>query len=120
MRNRGRKSRKGRRTKDMIDIAKERIDILFAQAEKEALNGRPDRSNRYVHLARKIGMRYNVRLPREYRMKYCRKCDAFLLPGVNAKYRMNNGKISVTCNNCGHVYRHPYLKEKEKKGIKLS
>ncbi len=97
----------------MVQIAKERIEILFDMAEKQALKGRQDRANRYVQLARKIGMRYNVRIPREYRMRYCRKCDSFLLPGENAKYRLNNGKISVTCLNCGHIYRHPHLREKK-------
>ena len=109
---RRRKGRKGRRNREMIAIAKERIDILFSEAEKAALSGRMDRANRYVYLARKIGMRYNVRLPGKYRMHYCRKCDSFLMPGVNAEYRLNNGKITVTCKNCGHVYRRPYLKEK--------
>ncbi len=107
-----RRGRRGRRTKEMVQIAKERIDILFNLAEREALKGNLQRANRYVHLARKIGMRYNVRVPKKYRMHYCRKCDSFLLPGVNAEYRLNNGKITVTCLNCGSIYRHLYLKEK--------
>jgi ribonuclease P protein subunit RPR2 len=113
-----RRGRKGRRTKEMVQIAKERIDILFELAEKEALKGRLDRANRYVHLARKIGMRYNVRVPRKYRMHYCRKCDSFLLPGVNAEYRLNEGKITVRCLNCGTIYRHPYIKEKKERIIR--
>ncbi len=107
-----RRGRKGRRTKEMVNIARERIEILFSLAEEEALNGRMGRANRYVHLARKIGMRYNVRVPRKYRMYYCRKCDSFLLPGGSAEFRLNNGKITVTCKNCGNIYRHPYTKEK--------
>ncbi len=110
-----RRGRKGRRTKEMVQIARERIEILFELAEKAALSGKLERANRYVHLARKIGMRYNVRVPKRYRMYYCRKCDSFLLPGVTADYRLNNGKITVRCRNCGNIYRHPYIKEK--KGI---
>jgi len=110
-----RRKGRGRRNREMVDIAKERIDILFAEAEKAAVSGRLDRANRYVHLARKIGMRYNVRVPEKYRMHYCRKCDSFLLPGVNSEFRLNNGKISVTCGTCGHIYRHPYMREKSSK-----
>jgi len=80
------------------------------------MEGRQDRADRYVHLARKIGMRYNVRVPRKYRMYYRRKCDSFLLPGVNAEYRLNNGKITVRCLKCGHIYRHPYLRKRKNEG----
>ena len=37
----------------MIDIAQERMDILFNRAEKE-YKEHPERSHRYVELARKI------------------------------------------------------------------
>ena len=113
-RKRGRRG-KGRRTREMIGIARERIDTLFQQAEKAALSGRYDRSRRYVELARKIGMRYNVRIPQKYRMHYCRKCNSFLIDGVNAEYRLNSGKITVTCMNCGNVYRHPYRRERSQR-----
>ncbi len=114
-RRQGGRGRKGRRTKEMVRIAGERIEILFDLAEKEALNGRQDRANRYVHLARKIGMRYNVRVPERYRMRYCRKCDSFLMPGVNAEFRLNDGRITVRCLSCGHIYRHPYAEEKKER-----
>lgn len=113
-----RKGRRGRRTAGMVRIARERIEILFELAEKEALNGHQERANRYVELARKIGMRYNVRIPEKYRMFYCRKCNSFLIAGKNAEYRLNRGKITVKCLNCGSIYRHPYLKEKGKQEVK--
>ena len=48
-------------------IALERIDILFRLAEREAVAGNSARADRYASLAAKIGMRYNVRLPREFK-----------------------------------------------------
>jgi len=42
-------------------IARERIEILFKIAERK-LEGHPERSRRYIELARKIGLRYNIRL----------------------------------------------------------
>ena len=63
------KGRRGRRTKAMVNIAGERIDILFNLAEEEAKAHKFQRANRYVDLARKIGMRYNVRVPSQYKRR---------------------------------------------------
>jgi len=46
--------RRGRRPKWMLEIARERIDILFKLADQE-FNQHPERANRYVKLARNIG-----------------------------------------------------------------
>ena len=43
---------RGKRPNWMIDIAQERMDILFNRAEKE-YKEHPERSHRYVELARK-------------------------------------------------------------------
>ena len=62
------RSRVGRRTKEMVNIAKERINILLTQAETAAKKRKNySRANRYVFLAKKIAMRYNVRIEKYYR-----------------------------------------------------
>jgi len=100
-------------------IAKERIQILFDQAKSE-FSKHPERSKRYVELARKIGMRYNVRFTKGMKMKFCRGCSSYLKPGVNCRVRTRKDKQSVilTCLECGNVSRYPYIKEKKinKKG----
>ena len=93
-------------------IALERIDILFHLAEREGLKGNLTRANRYASLAAKIGMRYNVRLPREFRRRYCRKCHAFLVPGRTCRVRVSRGKVTTTCGVCGDVRRIPYVRER--------
>ena len=93
-------------------IAFERIEILFRLAEKQALAHNNARANRYAALAAKIGMRYNVRLPREFRRRYCRKCHAFLVPGKNCRVRVARGKVTTTCGVCGDVRRFPYVRER--------
>jgi len=97
------------------EIASERIEILFGLAEEE-FEEHPKRSDRYVELARKIGMRYNVRIPKKYRMRFCSSCGNYLVPGKNCTVRTNSRTLSVetTCRNCGHVMRNPYAKEKHK------
>ncbi len=98
------------------EIAKERIEILFKQADEEFSAGRKDLANRYVELARKISMRYNVRIPRELKRKFCKKCHSFLKPGVNARVRVRSEKkyVLVTCLECGNKMRYPYVREKKK------
>ena len=94
-------------------IARERIRILFDLAEKE-FGRHPGRSKRYVELARKIGMRYNVRLTKGMKMRFCPKCLSYLKPGVNCRVRTKKDRQAVilTCLGCGFVSRYPYIKEK--------
>lgn len=89
-------------------IAKERIQILFSLAEKE-FKKHPDRSRRYVELARKISLRYNVRLSKLKR-KFCKNCNMLLKPGITSQVRLDKSTrtIKTICLNCKKIYRHPY------------
>ena len=49
---------RGKRPKWMIEIAIERMNILFERAEME-FERHPERSNRYVVLAKKLSTKYN-------------------------------------------------------------
>jgi ribonuclease P protein subunit RPR2 len=102
------RGRKGRRTKEMVNIAGQRIQILLEAAEEEAKAHKLERSDRYVELARKIGMRYNVRIPRHYKRRFCRHCHAYLQPAKNSRVRLRGRTITVHCNNCGRFTRVPY------------
>lgn len=93
-------------------IAAERMTTLFGLAETEALRHHPGRARRYVELARKIGMRYNVRVPRPFKRSFCKKCLAFLLPSVSARIRVGRSRVIVTCMSCGAIQRHPYRRER--------
>lgn len=90
------------------NIAKERIKILLAQAETQALAGEMELANRYAFLARKIGMRYQVKMPRGFKLKFCRNCNSFLLPGQNVRYRMTGGRLTRQCLKCNSYYRLPF------------
>jgi ribonuclease P protein subunit RPR2 len=89
----------------MVRIARERISDLFALAEREAMRGEGRRSGRYVALARRIGMRYNVRLLPEYRDLYCRGCSTFWIDGRTVRTRLRSGRRVRTCLVCGRVRR---------------
>ena len=92
-------------------IAMERMTTLFRLAESEALQRRTGRARRYVELARRIGMRYNVRVPAPFKRSFCKKCLAFLLPSVSARVRVGSGRVIVTCAACGAIQRYPYRRE---------
>jgi ribonuclease P protein subunit RPR2 len=99
-------------------IAKERIEKLFKEAERRAKEGRLELSNRYVEIARKIAMKYLVRIPKDAKMRYCRKCGSYLVPGKNCRVRLQKHKVVVTCLNCGNVRRYPYIREiKERRKV---
>jgi len=105
---------RGKRPKWMIDIAQERMNILFARAEKEYVKY-PNRSHRYVELARKISKKYNTKIPQAWNRRYCKKCYKFLFPGHNSTVRLINNEINIFCGECGHVMKIPYIEEKKSK-----
>jgi len=89
----------------MVRIARDRVATLFALAEEEAMTGHPELADRYVGLARRIGMRYNVRLLAEYRELYCRGCSAFWVEGRTVRTRLRSGRRVRTCLRCGRERR---------------
>lgn len=98
------KTRHHQKTKE---IAEERIEILFKLAEEKARKGEPEPAERYIKIARRIGTRCNVRLKKEYKLKICRKCSAFLIPGRNCRVRTAKNRTVITCLKCGAVKRFP-------------
>lgn len=91
------------------DIAKERIDILLGLAEKW-FKKNPQRAKRYIELARKISLRYNVRMGNFQKAKFCKKCNSLLIPGFSSSVRLDSRRnlLVVTCKNCKAVYREAY------------
>lgn len=106
--------RRGRRPKWMLKIARERIDILFKLAD-ESFQKHPERSDRYVEMARNIATKYNMRMPRIWKRRFCKKCNKFLKPGSNCQIRLRDSCVTVKCLECGNVVNIPYIKEKKDK-----
>ncbi|HLD88607.1 MAG TPA: ribonuclease P protein component 4 [Candidatus Nanoarchaeia archaeon] len=111
------KNIKKNRKLEEIKIAFERINILFEEAKK-AFKEDPKLSNRYVELARKIAMKLRLRIPPEFRKKFCSHCHYYLVPGVNCRVRLQKHKVVYYCFHCRHYMRFPYIREiKEKRRI---
>jgi ribonuclease P protein subunit RPR2 len=90
-----------------MDMAHQRIIRLFELAGQE-FKTHPERSDRYVRLARRIGMRYRVRIPEGLKPRICKHCHAYLVQGVTARTRLQGTHIATTCTACGKQMRHPY------------
>ena len=104
--------RRGRRPKWMLKIARERMDILFKLAE-ESFDKRPERSDRYVEMARNIATKYNIRMPLMWKRRFCKKCNKFLKPGSNCQIRLKDSYVTIKCLECGNIVNIPYVKEKK-------
>ena len=93
-------------------IAKQRIIKLFSLVEKKAFEKDFELSDIYIHIARKISMKYLVPIPSNLKKKYCKHCYSYLQPSVNSTTRINNGRIIIFCQNCGKYTRIPFKQKK--------
>lgn len=96
---------------EIRDIGRERIKILLGLAEQESKKPGMGRARRYAELARKIAMRYQIELPREYKRRICKKCGSFLVFGKNATVRTLDKAVSIKCGECGNIVRVPFTRE---------
>jgi ribonuclease P protein subunit RPR2 len=90
-----------------MGIAEERIDRLDTLARAAVREGDEDRAREYVRLARRIAERNRLSLPRQLRRFTCDACDTYLVPGRNARVRLQSGHVVVRCD-CGATARYPY------------
>ena len=98
----------------MLKIAEERIDILFNRADKEfAIH--PERSNRYVKMARNIAKKYNMKMSSKWAKRFCRNCHYFMKPGLNCQIRLSDSSVVIKCLECGNINKIPYIKEKKER-----
>jgi len=107
---------KSRSRKSQIEarkIAKDRIRSLLENAD-DVFKEDNKLADRYIHLARKMAMKHNVRMPADLKRKFCSHCYSYLRPGINCRIRSNDGMMVYYCLNCKKFMRFPYLKEKSK------
>ena len=91
-----------KKPQENIRIAKERIAILFHEAEQASQKD----ANRYIELARNLAMKYKIRLPRGSKRLFCKYCYAYFKPGTFT-VRTRNKTLITTCKHCDKIYRIP-------------
>lgn len=75
-------------------------------------------SKRYVALALRIAQKYKVRIPREFRSRFCKKCHSVLVPGENLRVRLSKHKVVYTCLKCGRTQRFGYGREQKARRLR--
>jgi ribonuclease P protein subunit RPR2 len=89
------------------EIAQQQINRLFELAD--LISGtRPLLSDRYIDLAKRIGMRHRVRIPPHLKRRMCKHCGKYLVPGRTCRVRLNGACVVITCGACGKQIRYPY------------
>ncbi len=88
------------------EAARRRISTLYKLSLEMAQKGDLKLARRYLELARRIGMRYTVRIPQDLKMITCKGCMTPLLPGITGRFRQRNGNTVITCIECGRIKRY--------------
>ncbi|MFQ3318288.1 MAG: ribonuclease P protein subunit RPR2 [Natronomonas sp.] len=90
-----------------MSVAEERIERLHELARAAAREGKDALAKRYVRRARRVAERNRLSLPTQFKRFTCDACDAYLIPGRNARVRTQDGHVVITCD-CGAQERYPY------------
>jgi ribonuclease P protein subunit RPR2 len=90
-----------------VSVAAERIERLHELAREAADEGETALAKRYVRRGRRVAERNRLPLPKRFKRFTCDDCDAYLIPGRNARVRTRDGHVVVTCD-CGEQARYPY------------
>jgi len=99
------------KSKKAVAIGTERMERLAFLSIDAVKNDRPRYAQRYVDLAKRIGMRTKAKMPHGFR--YCKGCMMPLVPGWTCTVRLTKGKVVSRCSGCNKVWRMPYLKERK-------
>ena len=82
------------------------IDIL-AKA-KEVFGTKPELAHKYAKKARRIALKYKLRLPLNLKRTICKNCHSYLVPGKNLRVRTRKGHVVYYCLNCKKFMRIGY------------
>ena len=98
-------------------IAKQRIDILFKQADNIGKTN-PTLATQYIKTAQKIAMSARFPLPPKHKHRICKHCKTLHITGHNTQIRIQQKRephIVTTCLNCGYNTRIPIKTRKKER-----
>ena len=99
----------------MKKIIQERMRELIDLAIEKWKEGDEVLARRYVYIFKKYAEKNKVRIPKDVRWKFCRKCLTPWIPGetVNVRLSRRGNYVIYTCKVCGYKRRIPYKKFKK-------
>jgi RNase P subunit RPR2 len=84
------------------------IVSLLTESAVRLSHTNPTLAKEQAALARRVRLKFNIRLDPSLSGFTCHGCKGLLVPGVNARVRLGHGKetiLRVTCTDCGRVNR---------------
>ena len=99
----------------MKKVIQQRMRELIELAIKSWKNGDKDLARRYVYIIKKYSEKNKVKIPKDVKLKFCKKCLTPWIPGETVRIRLSRrGKYLIyECLNCGYKKRIPYKKFKK-------
>ena len=95
------------RRKNLINSSvRSSVEKLLVQARTAYSSGNEARSKRYVSMAFSLMKKHRVRLPKELRNSFCRKCMRIWIPGktMSAHFDRKTDALRIRCE-CGFSKR---------------
>lgn len=79
------------------------IKILLEEANKNA-EQHPTRTKRYIQMLWRFVKKYKIRLSKDQKKKFCRKCLTFFVidKTVMVIFNSKNNKIYLKCKSCAY------------------
>ncbi|MBI2127202.1 MAG: RNase P subunit [Thaumarchaeota archaeon] len=96
-----------RRSRQKV-VASQEVNSILEQAVETAKTD-IELAKKQAAIARRICLKFNIRLLYEKRQLLCRGCKQFIVPGINARVRISSKPrmLILTCLDCKHTYRRP-------------
>jgi ribonuclease P protein subunit RPR2 len=72
----------------------------------------------HAKVAKRIILKYKLKIPFEYKILFCKNCKKLIAPGRNSTIRLgrsNTKALRITCKFCGHTYRKILTKKSKGK-----
>lgn len=82
--------------------------ILILNKAKEVFDRKPDLAHKYAKKARRIALKYKIKLPLVLKRRICKNCHSFLVPGKNLRVRTHRGHVVYYCLECKKFMRIGY------------
>jgi len=96
---------------DAKKLAEERIERLLKTGEEAAIKDDLELANKCIEKVWAIKLKFRIRLKPNQKKLFCKKCLHFLVDGKTGRFRTRDGKLVITCLNCGAVSRQPLGKK---------
>ena len=88
------------------EYAQKNIEFFFSLLKN---NFKEDLNKKYIREIQRLSQGFNIRLSREEKLKFCRKCYvSFSVKTREIRLNSQNKTKDIICKNCGDIRRFKY------------